>query len=93
MATIDEVKALISRRVQNRTIIDGPLVRDSLEGNIDVADWNAIAGWLVGNDGDAFMVWLRTKVNAEIKQRADAEADTIYADQSLSHAEIERLFF
>lgn len=93
MATVDEVKELISRRVQNKTVIDGPLVRDAVAGNVGLSDWNSVAGWINSNDSHAFMEWIKTKVNDETKSRADVEADTIYADQSLSHSEIERLFF
>lgn len=93
MATVDEVKELISKRIQSRTAIDGALVRDAVAGNVGLSDWNAVAVWINGNDSHAFMEWIKASVNVEIKSRADTEADTIYADQALSHAEIERLFF
>ena len=92
MATTDDVKALIAERLLATTTPDGVMTKAAFQ-NLTSTDWGAISNWLNAKDFDALGQALWDRRQAHLQTLAATEADNIYADQALSHTEIERLFF
>lgn len=92
MATTEEVKALIADRLLAKYTPTGTDTRNAFQG-ITTEDWGNITNFLNGKDFEELGRFLWEYRQSYLVTLAATEADNIYADQALSHTEIERLFF
>ena len=92
MATKEEIQGHIAKKLIGiyEEEFDGAYVRDAIVADINASDWNAIADWLHRRRFDLIGLHLSQKVRNKILADANAEAQTMVADDALSLAEYAR---
>lgn len=85
MATKAETIEHLAKKLRNNyEPVTGIYVQQAVTPNIDAADWNAIANWINNRDIKAIGRHIALMVKNKIEADANAQANTMLADDQLS---------
>lgn len=95
MATFQDVEDLIAQKLYNKAAeegIDRDTLKASFQGMSDT-EWDELLAHVNSRNVSGISRFILSKVRTYVTAQVALEATTIYSDQTLVHAEIERIFF